>query len=163
VTGRIDEHNETFLRSYHRFFRAIYKDKYYYMGESDLLSASFLIDTAQYYIFVVTPAYRFLKKFQWMPVLGPKPAFISYHLMQLYNKRFKAIALARRAMGEAGARNDGRRVKAYYNLNFAPFHMAARGLKLWMWAELDNVRLQVKRLFRRANSEAHQADVTTVS
>src|SRR4029078_4354903 len=99
VTGRIGEQDDRFLPSYHLFFRAIYKDKYYYMGESALLSASFLIDTAQYYIFVVTPAYRFLKKFQWMPVLGPKPAFISYHLMQLYNKRFKAIALARRAMG----------------------------------------------------------------
>jgi flavin-dependent dehydrogenase len=149
VTERIDEHNVTFLRSYHRFFNAIYKDKYYYMGELDLLSASFLIDTAQYYIFVVTPAYRFLKKFQWMPVLGPRPAFISYHLMSIYNKRFKAIALTRRAVGEEGTRNDNRRIKAYYNLNFAPFHMAARGLKLWLWAEIDNVRLQVKRLLRR--------------
>jgi flavin-dependent dehydrogenase len=148
IAPRIDEHNTTFLRSYHRFFRAVYKDKYYYMGESDLLSASFLIDTAQYYIFVVTPAYRFLKKFHWMPVLGPKPAFISYHLMSLYNRRFKSIALARRAVGEAGIRNDRRRVKAYYNLNFAPMHMAMRGMKLWMWAELDNVRVQIKRLLQ---------------
>jgi flavin-dependent dehydrogenase len=148
VGERIAEHNTTFLRSYHRFFRAIYKDKYYYMGESDLLSASFLIDTAQYYIFVVIPAYRFQKKFHWMPVLGPKPAFISYHLMSLYNRRFKSIALARRAVGEAGARNEGRRVKAYYNLNFAPFHMAARGFKLWAWAEMDNVRVQIKRLLQ---------------
>jgi hypothetical protein len=160
LTERIDEHNVTFLRSYHRFFNAIYKDKYYYMGELDLLSASFLIDTAQYYIFVVTPAYRFLKKFQWMPVLGPKPAFISYHLMSIYNKRFKAIALARRAAGEEGTRNDNRRIKAYYNLNFAPFHMAARGLKLWLWAEIDNVRLQVKRLVRRrANMRVREAQV----
>ncbi|HEU4888293.1 MAG TPA: NAD(P)/FAD-dependent oxidoreductase, partial [Thermoanaerobaculia bacterium] len=73
----IAEHNETFVRSYWRFFRAAYKDKYYYMGEGDLLSAAMLIDTAQYYIFVVIPAYRFLKRFDWMPVLGPKPAFIS--------------------------------------------------------------------------------------
>lgn len=141
VTARIAEHNETFVRSYWRFFRAAYKDKYYYMGESDLLSASFLIDTAQYYLFVVIPAYKFLKRFDWMPVLGPKPAFISYHLMQIYNRRFKAIAEARRAAGEAGRRNDARRVKAYYNLGFAPLHMAARGLKLWMFAELDRVRL----------------------
>ena len=153
IAPRIAEHNETFLRSYHRFFRSIYKDKYYYMGESDLLSASFLIDTAQYYIFVVTPAYRFLKGFPWMPVLGPKPAFISYHLMKLYNTRLKSIALARRAAGEAGMRNEGRRVKAYYNLNIAPFHMAARGLKLWMWAEIDNVRLQLKRVLRRKSKQ----------
>jgi hypothetical protein len=157
ITARMKEHNETFLRSYHRFFRSVYRDKYYYMGEADLLSAAFLLDTAQYYIFVVIPAYRFMKKFYWMPVLGPKPAFISYHLMSFYNRRFKSIAMARRTVGEAGARNDGRRIKAYYNLNVAPFHMAARGLKLWALAELDNLRLTWKRAWRR---NGHRQPVT---
>ena len=147
VAARVREHNETFLRSYHRFFQSIYKDKYYYMGEHDLLSASFLIETAQYYLFVVIPAYRLHGKFHWMPVLGPKPAFISYHMMRIYNRRFKAIVLNRRAAGEAGRRNDGRRVKALFDLQSAPVRMAARGLKIWMLAELDNVRLSVKRLF----------------
>jgi flavin-dependent dehydrogenase len=154
IRARIAEHNETFVRSYHRFFRAVYKDKYFYMGEADLLSASFLLDTAQYYIFVVIPAYRFMKKFYWMPVLGPKPAFISYHLMSLYNRRFKAIAMNRRAVGEAGLRNNGRRIPAYFNLNLAPFQMALRGIKLWMLAEADNVRLMMKRPFRRSEREA---------
>lgn len=149
VTARIAEHNETFVRSYWRFFRAAYKDKYYYMGESDLLSASFLIDTAQYYIFVVIPAYKFLKRFDWMPVLGPKPAFISYHLMCLYNRRLRSIADSRRAAGEAGKRNDGRRINVYYNLGVAPVRMALRGLKLWLFAELDNMRL---RLFARGRA-----------
>jgi flavin-dependent dehydrogenase len=150
VSARIKEHNETFVRSYHRFFRAVYKDKYYYMGESDLLSASFLLDTAQYYIFLVIPAYRLMKKFYWMPVLGPKPALVSYHLMSFYNRRFKSIAMNRRAVGEAGVRNDARRINAYYNLSLAPFQMVLRGARLWMFAELDNVRLAVKRLFSRA-------------
>lgn len=146
VAAAIAEHNVTFVRSYWRFFRAAYKDKYYYMGEADLLSAAFLIDTAQYYIFVVIPAYRFMKKFFWMPVLGPKPAFLSYHMMRTYNRRFKAIAEARRAVGEGGKYNEGRRIKAYFNLNFAPVQMAGRGVKFWLRAELDNVRLQWKRL-----------------
>ena len=155
VSDRIREHNETFLRSYWRFFRAVYQDKYFYMGEHDLLTASFLIDTAQYYIFVVIPAYRLFGRFFWMPVLGPKPAFISYHLMRIYNRRFKAIALARRAAGEADRRNDGRRIRAFYSLQLAPFRMAARGLKLWALAELDFIRLSLKRVFggRRAAAE----------
>ena len=124
------------------------------MGEADLLSASFLLDTAHYYIFLVIPAYRFMKKFYWMPVLGPKPAFVSYHLMSLYNRRFKAIAMNRRAVGEAGERNDGRRISAYFNLNLAPFQMALRGIKLWMLAEADNVRLMMKRPSRRSEREA---------
>ena len=154
VQARIAEHNEIFLRSYRRFFDSIYKDKYFYMGEHDLLSASFLIETAQYYIFVVTPAYRVMGKFHWMPVLGPKPAFFSYHLMRIYNRRFKKIALARREMGEAGLRNDGRRVKALFNLSFAPFRMAGRGLRIWMAAEADFLRLRIKRLFARKTTPA---------
>lgn len=136
VDARIAEHNETFLRSYWRFFRAVYKDKYYYMGEGDLLSAAMLIDTAQYYIFVVIPAYKFLKRFDWMPVLGPKPAFISYHLMQIYNRRFKAIAEKRRAANRSGELNDRRRITAYFNLGLAPMRMAIRGMKIWLKAEL---------------------------
>jgi flavin-dependent dehydrogenase len=152
VTDRMREHNELFLRSYRRFFDSIYRDKYFYMGEHDLLSAAFLIETAQYYIFVVIPAYRVLGKFHWMPVLGPKPAFLSYHLMRIYNRRFKAIALARRAAGEAGRRNHGRRIKAFYDLGFAPFRMAARGLKIWALAELDLLRLRLKRSFAGAET-----------
>ncbi|HEX8171561.1 MAG TPA: NAD(P)/FAD-dependent oxidoreductase [Thermoanaerobaculia bacterium] len=157
VDNKIAEHNETFVRSYDRFFRAAYKDKYYYMGESDLLTASFLIDTAQYYIFVVIPAYRLLKRFDWMPVLGPKPAFISYHLMQLYNRRFKAIAEKRRAAGRAGMYNDGRRIAAYYNLGFAPLRMALRGVKLWLRAELGALRLRARPEARASASHVRPA------
>ena len=145
----IAEHNETFVRSYWRFFRAVYKDKYYYMGEGDLLSAAMLIDTAQYYIFVIIPAYRLLKKFHWMPVLGPKPAFISYQMMLAYNRRFKAIAEGRRSAGVGGLMNDGRRIKAYFNLGLAPMHMAARGVKLWLKAEAGLAWLSWKKLWRR--------------
>jgi flavin-dependent dehydrogenase len=155
IDARIAEHNETFIRSYWRFFRAVYKDKYYYMGEGDLLSAAMLVDTAQYYIFVVLPAYKFLKRFDWMPVLGPKPAFISYHLMQFYNRRFKAIAEKRRAAGRAGALNDGRRITAYFNLGFAPLRMVFRGLKLWMKAELGALLLRSQPASHASPSPAH--------
>lgn len=134
------------------------------MGEADLLSASFLIETAQYYIFVVIPAYKFLGRFHWMPVLGPKPAFVSYHLMRIYNRRFKKIVLARRAAGEAGRRNHGRRVKALFDLQTAPIRMVARGLKLWALAELDYARLSVKRLFAgRSESEAEAPTQTSAA
>jgi hypothetical protein len=157
LTPLIAEHNETFVRSYWRFFRAAYKDKYYYMGEGDLLSAAMLIDTAQYYIFVVVPAYRLLKKFHWMPVLGPKPAFISYQMMLLYNRRFKAIAEGRRAAGRGGMLNDGRRIKAYFNLGLAPMQMVGRGVKLWLKAEVGLAWLRWKRLWRRKGVEATPA------
>ena len=155
VDARIAEHNETFLRSYWRFFRSVYQDKYYYMGEADLLSAAMLIDTAQYYIFLVVPAYKFLKRFDWMPVLGPKPAFLSYHMMLMYNRRFRVIAEKRRAAGRAGALNDARRIKVYFNLGMAPLRMVFRGLKLWLKAELGALRLRARPEPLAAPSPAH--------
>ncbi|HVT03835.1 MAG TPA: NAD(P)/FAD-dependent oxidoreductase [Thermoanaerobaculia bacterium] len=157
VAERIAEHNQIFVRSYHRFFEAVYKDKYYYMGEHDLLSASFLLDTAQYYIFLVMPAYRILKKFFWMPVLGPKQAIVSYRVMRFSNRRFAALANLRFAAGVAGAQNNGRRISAYFNLGGAPFLMLLRGLKIWMLAELGGVRLSLKQAFRRKKAIASSA------
>lgn len=158
VSRKITQHNEVFLRSHDRFFEAVYLEKYAYMGEHDLLSAAMLLDTAQYYIFVVIPAYRFHRRFHWMPVLGPRPAFISYHMMRLYNRRFAALADLRRAAGEAGARNDGRRIAAYFNLHFAPLRMAVRGVGIWMRAEIDGVRLRLKMIFRPSETKTARDD-----
>ena len=121
------------------------------------LAASFLLDTAHYYIFVVIPAYRVAKKFLSMPVLGPKPAFFSYHLIKFYNRRFKAIAMARRAAGESGVRNDGRRISAYFNLSFAPMRMALRGMKLWLFAELNCVLMSFRAALRLRSGQAATA------
>jgi len=146
IDERVAAHNESFQRSYWRFYRSIYEGKYHYMGEQDLVSAATILDTAHYYIFVVIPSYRFFKRFFWMPVLGPKEAFLSYHLMRFYNRRFQKIAKLRLETGEAGRRNNGRRVNMFFTLGFAPFHMVARGLKIWMFAELDAVRLSLRKL-----------------
>ena len=156
IQKRIAIHNETFLRSYWRFFAAVYKDKYFYMGEFDLLSASFLLDTAQYYIFLVITAYVGYGRFHWEPVLGPKPAGFNYWLMRLYNRRLKRIALARRAMGEEGRRNDGRRVKVFYDLGFAPVRMAFAA-PAWLRAEIDLWRLH-KRLLAGKPASAFSED-----
>jgi hypothetical protein len=102
------------------------------------------MDTAQYYLFIVTPAYRVHKRYHWMPVLGPKEAFFAYHTMVLYNRRFRRIALARLALGEAGRRNAGRRIKAFYNVDHNALRMALRGGRLWLVAELDYLRLKLK-------------------
>ena len=157
----IAEHNATFLRSYWRFFESVYEGKYRYMGEADLLSAAMLMDTAQYYLFVVIPAYRLHRRFHWMPVLGPKEAFFAYHLMRLYHRRFQRLADLREAVGEAGRRNAGRRIRAYFDLGFAPGRMVARGLRLWAAAELDGLRLLLRRTFARRPAASTPVPDTT--
>lgn len=149
IARALAAHNDLFLRSCRRFFRAAYLDKYLYMGEHDLLSAAFLIDTALYYIFLVIPSYRFAGRFRPEPVLGPRVGLPSYLFMRLMGRRLVALAALRRSTGEEGRRNNGRRVKAYYNLQLAPLRMLVRGVRLWLWAELDGVRLVAKRALRR--------------
>ena len=109
----IVRHNARFLRSYRWFFRCVYRDKYYLFGEHDLTSASFLIDTAAYYTFLVLPAYRFSKQFVNDPVLAPRAALPLYILLRFMKWRFKRIAGLRIAAGEAGSRNNGRRIRAF--------------------------------------------------
>lgn len=160
---RIATHNGLFDRSYKWFFGSVYRDKYYLFGEHDLTSASFLIDTAFYYIFSVIPAYRVEKRFRSEPVMGPKPAYGFYLLLTFMKWRFRRIADLRERADEAGARNHGRRIKALYNLGFAPFRMLARGSKLWVYAEVDAVRLRLKLLVRRpvgGNSKPTPSAVT---
>jgi hypothetical protein len=94
-----------------------------------------------------------------VPVLGPKQAYPSYALLKLAKRRFIRIADLRRRAGEAGARNDRQRVKAYFDLGFSPFRMFGRGLKLWLCAELNAVRLRLKLRFPRAS--AAQRNVAT--
>jgi flavin-dependent dehydrogenase len=164
VPERVAEHNRTFLRSYWRFFEAIFEGKYFYMGEADLLSAAMLMDTAQYYIFVVGPAYRGLGRYHWMPVLGPKEAFFAYNLLRLYHARFQRLANLRVEMGEAGRRNSGRRIRAFFDLGLAPWHMGLRAAKLWLFAEVDGLRLRLRRAVgRRPRASAPRPAVETAA
>ena len=152
-------HNARFDRSYRRFFRCVFKDKYELMGEHDLISASFLIDTALYYVFLVVPAYRVAKRFVAEPVLGPKPAYPAYMVLAFMKWRMRRIAELRRRTGEAGLRNDGRRIRAFYNLGLAPARMAARGVKIWLKAEADAIRLRLKWWLRARNGATEKSPV----
>jgi flavin-dependent dehydrogenase len=160
LAARVARHNDEFGRSYRWFFDCVYRDKYYFFGEHDLIAASFLLDTALYYIFLVIPAYRFAKRFLPSPVLGARVAMPSYLMMKFMKWRFRRIADLRLRAGEAGARNKGVRIKAFFNLNLAPFHMLARGAKLWVRAEMDALRLRAKLLASPAVRSAGSSPAT---
>jgi len=38
---RVERHNHNFVQSYDRWFRALYQDKYYYMGDFELMTLAF--------------------------------------------------------------------------------------------------------------------------
>ncbi|HZZ58647.1 MAG TPA: tryptophan 7-halogenase [Opitutaceae bacterium] len=122
-------HNEAFVRGYWRWFRALYRDKYLYLGDHELMRVGFRLDVGLYYLGTVRQVFRRgaaalqIPAFT-RPFAGPPAA-----LMALYNRRLAAIARARRRRGAWGRRNAGR---------FAPFSSftLGRGLGLQVAAAL---------------------------
>ena len=105
----IERHNRNFLTSYQRWFAALYKDKYEYLGEFDLLDLAFRLDLSLYYWGVVEPVYHTGEAAFLAPPFSPPSGRIFAALMRTYNKRFVAIARRRRRENRLGRMNDNRR------------------------------------------------------
>jgi flavin-dependent dehydrogenase len=109
VAERIEAHNRDFARSYRCWFEALYKDKYEYMGEFDLMRLAFLLDLGLYYFGVVSQPFKYGAKALESPPFS-RPVSGPFHwLMSLYNRRFAAIARMRRESGSLGRSNANER------------------------------------------------------
>ena len=49
VAERRRYYNEQFAIAYRLWFETLYKDKYYYMGDAELMSAALLLDVGSYF------------------------------------------------------------------------------------------------------------------
>src|SRR5438034_214118 len=58
VEERLRNYNQQYPITYRYWFETLYKDKYYYMGDADLMSAALLLDVSSYYIGLVGAVYR---------------------------------------------------------------------------------------------------------
>jgi flavin-dependent dehydrogenase len=97
--------NATFTRSYNRWFEAIYRNKYEYMSEFDLMRLAFIMDVGLYYMGVVSQPFLRGNDALLEPYYSTAGSVPFYHLMRTYNRRFAAIARERRRRGKAGRRN----------------------------------------------------------
>lgn len=142
LDAEIEDHNARFLRSYRRWISALYVDKYEYMGDAELTGASFLMDTAMYYMGVVTPIYEDLDNLR-HPLFGQPIAQtrIAYLLMRFYHRRLVSIARRRRRLGTYGHRNRSLQVLVRTaGLGFSGgLPMFKEGAKLWLKAELSTL------------------------
>ena len=127
---------------YRSWFETLYKDKYYYMGDAELMSAGFLLDVASYYFGLVIPAYRDPEKaFLELPFHGTRGRMAA-SAIKFYNRRLVALAKRRLATGHFARRNAGWR--ELYD-GFVPdsrvMKLLRKGLLRWWKAELTNLRL----------------------
>ena len=142
VSERIRYYNEQYPITYRFWFETLYKDKYFYMGDAELMSAALLLDVGSYFVGLVTPVYRDPEReFVRLPFEGT-PGRIVASMMSFYNRRLVALAKRRHATGHFGANNAGWR--ELYD-GFVPDarvrKLIQKGLSRWWKAELTNVRL----------------------
>ncbi len=145
VADRLRYYNEQYPVTYRSWFKSLYKDKYYYMGDADLMSAALLLDVSSYYLGLVQAVYRDPEcAFLNLPFTGIGGRFAA-STMSFYNRRLVALAKRRWATGYYGKRNAG--WCELYD-GFVPDMRLRkqiwRGLRRWWKCELINLGLMLR-------------------
>ncbi len=146
VTERLRHYNQQYPITYRYWFESLYKDKYYYMGDAELMSAALLLDVSSYYLGLVravyrNPEYAFLN----LPFTGFGGRF-ARNTMTFYSRRLVALANRRWATGCYGKRNAGwRELYDGFVPDFRIRKQIWRGLRRWWKCELINLGLMLRR------------------
>ncbi len=106
VEEALAQHNARFTRSYARWFEAVYKDKYEYIGDYELMGLGFYMDLGLYYLGVVSQPFKFGEKALALPPFIDKESVPVFHLMRSYNRRLARMAQVRRERGVFGRANS---------------------------------------------------------
>lgn len=137
MTERLVKYNRDFAVCHRRWFESIYKDKYEYMGEFDLMSLAFRLDLGLYYWGVVEVPFNHGEEALFAPPFSPPSGRLFAGLMKTYNRRFAKMARRRRRIGALGKKNKARRclipgfmLKRSNMLQLFPM------LASWAWLEL---------------------------
>ena len=156
VSDKVAYYNTQFPITYRLWFETLYKDKYYYMGDAELMSAALLLDVGTYFLGLVIPVYKNPEReFAHLPFEG-KAGQLFASMMKFYNRRLVSLARRRLATGYYGRRNAGWR--ELYD-GFVPDirlrKLIQKGLLRWWKCELVNLGLMVRA--RRAEGAGHQS------
>ena len=135
--------NTRFSRSYRGWFEALYKDKYHYLGDKELMTAAFLMDLGLFFFGPVRSVVRCPRSgFAEFPFEGSLDGAIVRKLMAFYNQRLVRIAQKRWAAGVYGSMNlDSRTLLKGFEPNRHVWKLILRGVRTWLRAELRSLFL----------------------
>jgi Dehydrogenases (flavoproteins) len=102
---RIERHNEKLRTSYARWFEAIYRDKYFYMADQELMTLAFKLDINLYYLGVVSQPFKYGPRALETPSFASKQSKLPGRLIAFYNRRLVAMARDRLRRGVWGKTN----------------------------------------------------------
>ena len=134
---RIERHNRDFARSHRCWFEAVYKDKYEYMGEYDLMSLAFTLDLGFYYLGIASQPFKMGIKALLVPPFSDPVSLPFFLLIRAYNRRFAQIARRRRRIGTLGKTNRNRRcLIPGFTLKSTDIGLLVKAMAKWIWLEL---------------------------
>jgi len=143
-TVDLEDINSRFRTSYDTWFRALYLNKYYYLGDAEIMSIAYMLDIGLFFIGPVRESIsrRGSCDSNCLPFTGPVDTLVG-KLMKFYNRRLFHIALKRRQAGCYGRRNTGwRELNPGFStgMGSAPLFLAA----LFRWLKLEIHALGLK-------------------
>ncbi len=146
VASDLASYNERFQFCHRAWFESIYRDKYHYIGDAELMGAAFLMDIASYHLGPVRQVYQDpAVRFESFPFDGI-PGRVVAAIMSFYNGRLAQLGKQRRAAGVFGARNARHQLLVG---GFLPdgtsVRLFIRGAFHWLRAEWRNLFLQKHR------------------
>jgi flavin-dependent dehydrogenase len=130
-------------QSYDRWFEAVYRDKYEYLGEFDLMRIAFQLDVGLYFFGVAGEPYKLGSRALLEPMFSLPASNPFFRFMRFYNRRLATIARARRARHALGRRNGGERAMLNgFTLARSTLLSLLRALGQWARAEVEEWREQ---------------------
>ena len=156
VAADVEQYNARFTFGFRAWFEGIYRDKYFYMGDADLMATAFLLDIALYHLGPVRQVYSDPgTQFDFFPFDG-KPGRVVAAFMAFYNRRLATLARRKIAAGTYGAGNtQWRLLVGGFLPDGSSGKLLLRGLARWARAEWRN-------LFLTPNANATASVLTPV-
>ena len=141
VKERVAVYDLNYRESYQRWFRSLYQDKYYYVGDAELMNAAVLLDIGCYFIGPVRMVWTDHKtELASLPYGGPMGAAFG-KFMAFYNRRLVRLARQRKANGTFGRRNVDYQFifRDSFQPSFAVRNLIFDGLKAWLKLEISGL------------------------
>ena len=137
MAERVARHNRDFANSHRCWFEAIYKDKYEYMGEFDLMSLAFTLDLGLYYLGIASQPFKNGPKALLIPPFSEAISRPFFHFIRTYNRRFAQIARRRRRLQLLGRSNRSKRcLIPGFTLKSSDLTALIKALGKWLWLEM---------------------------
>ncbi len=154
ISKAVDEANFRWEDNFRKWFAGVYQDKYYYIGDAELMSTAFMLDVSLYFLGPVRQAYSADPARYHIPPYGGLPGDIVGAFMRTYNRRLSQIARKRIAAGTYGEKNE------HWRELYPGFSPDASTLKILRRAIFRWASMEIRTLFLKPGREPHSAGMT---